>query len=87
MGGVEGRAERRMGGEIMRGGRNGEYNGRFWRGVMTGWSKEGRRENYVPLFPGGRLVQSYDGRGYAILECYTNVMFRGPRRKISRLAD
>jgi hypothetical protein len=25
MGGVEGRAERSMGGEIMRGGRNGEY--------------------------------------------------------------
>jgi hypothetical protein len=47
MGGVEGRAERRMGGEIMRGGRNGEYDGRFWRGEMTGWSKEGSRENYV----------------------------------------
>jgi hypothetical protein len=35
MGGVERRAERRMGGEIMRGGRNGEYDERVWRGVMT----------------------------------------------------
>jgi hypothetical protein len=29
MGGVKGRAKRRMGGEIMRGGRNGKYDGRF----------------------------------------------------------
>jgi hypothetical protein len=57
---VEGRAERRMGGEIMRGGRNGEYDGRFWRGVMTGWSKEGRRENHVEI---GKWEEFREGKG------------------------
>jgi hypothetical protein len=49
MGGVEGRAERRMGGEIMRGGRNGEYDGSFWRGEMTGWSKDLRGVGRIML--------------------------------------
>jgi hypothetical protein len=41
MGGVEGRAERRMEGEIMREVGNGECDWSVWRGEMTGWSKEG----------------------------------------------
>jgi hypothetical protein len=44
----------------MRGGRNGEYDGRFWRGVMTGWSKEGRRENYVEI---GKWEEFREGEG------------------------
>jgi hypothetical protein len=53
-----------MGGEIMRGGRNGEYDGRFWRGVMTGWSK-GRREN--------RIMERYALRSYK--QCFIMIYY------------
>jgi hypothetical protein len=55
----------RMGVEIMRGGRNREYDGKFWRGEMTGWSKEGSRENYVEI---GKWEEFREGEGRRQLE-------------------